>query len=507
MALFRWKKQKDEAKADEALANGQEEAGKGDFQPQPEKARKWFDHARSMADRFDYDYALTCYASGLKLDPESMQAHEEMFETAVKYMNKGGKPASNKEVRKIADSTPISRFAAAEFAWMKDFKNPSLALKTLEAAVKAEQFEFGNWIAPRVLNLLRHQKKPSKSALAQAKDLFKEVGAWDEAISIGEFLLQQDPSNNDLAAELKDMSAQRAMDQGGYEAAAGEEGGFRKYIKDEAKQRELVEAEQISSNESAEERNLQRARQQYEENPQDPDAIAKYGQLLRKKGEPEAIKRAYEVYTKGFADTKEYRFRMFAGDLKIDQYRRRLRKLKEKLEQSPDDESLKKEYSKTHEEMLKLQSKEYNERVEKYPTDRYRKFDLGTVEFELGNYESAMGQFQASKDEPKLKVKAGHLLGKCFAKTGWHPEAVAEFQEALGSLEATNRDYELEIRYDLMVSLIEQARSERSIDIAREALEICSGIARKNITYRDIRGKRKEIDELIKELSEGGSDE
>ena len=95
------------------------------------------------------------------------------------------------------------------------------------------------------------------------------------------------------------------------------------------------------------------------------------------------------------------------------------------------------------------------------------------------------------------------MLGRCFAAEDWHMEAIAEYKEALNALEAGNSARELAIRYDLMVSLIEHARAERSTELAREALNICSGIARRDITYRDIRGRRAEVGALIKEL--GGS--
>lgn len=501
MAFFR-KKKTDEQGSDSSVAG---DVATGDsstvFTPDPDKARKWFEHAKSMADRFDFGYALFLYANGIKFDPEAMSAHEAMLEAAVKYMNKGGKAASSKDIRAIADSSPVSKMAAAEFAWMKDYRNASLAVKTLEAAAKAEQLEFGNWIAPRVLGLIRNQKKLTKGTLIAAKELFKQVSAWDEAIIAGELALQLDPTNSELAHEIKDISAQRAMDQGGYDKASGAEGGFRKFVKDSDKQRELQEAEAISAGQDVEERNLERAKRAYEENPTLPDAINRYGQLLKRRGTPESLKLAYSVYTKGFDDVKEYRFRMLAGDIKIDQLNREIRQLAEQAEAKPDDDSLKEQVAAKRAALLKLQAEEYAERVKKYPTDRARKFELGSVEFELGRFEEAMGQFQAAKDEPKLRVKAGHLLGRCFAKESWHPEAIAEFRDALKAIEGGEQDLELRIRYDLMLSLIELARMEQSLDVAKEALEICSGIARKNITYRDIRTRRKEIDELVRELS------
>jgi hypothetical protein len=50
-----------------------------------------------------------------------------------------------------------------------------------------------------------------------------------------------------------------------------------------------------------------------------------------------------------------------------------------------------------------------------------------------------------------------------------------------------------------MLSLMELAKSERNGSYAREAGEICSAIVRKDISYRDIRSRRKEIDALAKE--------
>lgn len=497
MALFGRKKTSEAGEDTAATENDQKT-----FEPQPDKARKWFEHARVAAERYDYDYALVCFANGMRFDPERMSMHEVMYEAAIQYLTRGGKPASSKELRKFSTENAIEKFAAAEFAWMKDINNAALALKLMEAAIGAEQIEFCRWLAPRTLNLLRKQKKPSKSGFVKAKDLFARAGAWDEALAAGEEAYRLDPNDNDLAAEINDLAAQRAMDRGGYEEAtkAGE-GGFRKFVKDADKQRELEESESIAAGEDVEQRNLSRAKKRYEEEPNSPEAINLYASLLRKRGTPEALKDARSIYQKGFEDTGEYRFRMNAGDIDIDLQRRRVIDLTERAEDDPDNAQLKEKLEQAQSDLLKLRSEEYQSRVKKYPTDRRLRFDLGMVEFELGRYEEAMPSFQTAKDEPKLRVRAGQMLGLCFAREGWHLEAIGEFKEALDKLDATERDLELLIRYDLMLSLIEHAREDQSVDLAKEALENCSTIARKDITFRDIRAKRKEIDTLLKELA------
>ena len=338
MALFGWKKSSSgeggpasRSDAGEPMAAGPAGSGNG-FEPQPEKARKWFDHARTYADTYNFDGALWSYANGIKLDPDSMPAHEAMWEVGVKHMNKQGKPATGKEIRSLEDASAVSKFAAAEFAWMKDILNASLAVKTLETAIKAGQREFGKWIAQRVLNVVLKQKKIGRGQLVQLKEHFKQVEAWNEAILALQKAKELDPTDAALDHELKDLSAQRAMDQGGYERAAGKEGGFRQFVKDADKQRQLIESEAIVASESTEQRNLTRARDQYEQNPKVPDNINLYAQLLKKQGSPPNEQLAHDVYMRGFKETGEYRFRMAAGDIRIEQARREYDALQAKRE-------------------------------------------------------------------------------------------------------------------------------------------------------------------------------
>lgn len=503
MALFG--KKKDDSQSGngngEPPAQNPAASDESPFQPQPEKARKWFDHARTAADSTNYAYALTCYANGLRLDPEEMPAHQGMYEAAVRHHGSKGKAASASEIRNLDGAHPVEKFVAAEFAWMRDVINSALGVKLIEAAMRADQGEFGRWFAPKLLNLLRNQKKPSKKRLVTAMRAFGAVGAWEECIEAGTFATYVDPADGELQNEIKNLSAQRAMDQGGYEEAGGAEGGFRKFVRDLDHQRDLEDEASLSGAGSSEDRVLKRAKEAYLADSQNPEAIQRYAQLVKKQGTPEADELAYRIYMKGFQDTNEFRFRMAASDVKIAQAEQNVRSLQEQVAATPDDEELKSRLEQARRDMLKYKAAEFAEREAQYPTDRQIKFLRGEVEFQLANYESAMAAFQQAKDEPKLRVRAGHRLGLCFAAEGWHVEAEGEFKEALGAIDATTRDFELTIRYDLMSSLFTQAQEEQSIDRAKEALEICSGIARRDITFRDIRSKRNAIDELVKELT------
>ncbi len=310
-----------------------------------------------------------------------------------------------------------------------------------------------------------------------------------------------DPTDGQLEHEIKDLSAQRAMSEGGYEAAAGKEGGFRDFVKDMDKQREMEQEESIAGAGGGSDRVLARAKAAFQEAPEVPENVHKYATLLRREGSAAALKEAEDVLLRGFKSTGEYRFRMAAGDIRIQRFRDRISEVEKQLaDTDTPDPAMESRRTSLEEEHLAFESKEYHERAERYPTDRVIRYHLGEVAFRQGDIETAMGCFQKSKDEPRLRARAGHMLGRCFAAEGWHAEAIGEFKDVLAKIDATESDRELEIRYDLMASLTDLAEAEQSEEHAREALDICSGIARQDITYRDIRERRRAIDALVRSL-------
>ena len=190
---------------------------------------------------------------------------------------------------------------------------------------------------------------------------------------------------------------------------------------------------------------------------------------------------------------------MEAADIKIDMGLNQIALMEEQFDADPSSE-LKERIEKAQSEMREFQKKEYQERATKYPTDRKIRFQLGELAVLDNDINLAMECFQKAKDEPRLRVRAGQELGRCFAAEGWFAEAVGEFKESIKALAGSDNATELSLRYDLMISLSERARKDGNIDLAKEAMDICSGIARKDISYRDIRECRRSLDELVKEL-------
>jgi len=467
------------------------------FEPQPDKATKWFAHARTMSETTNYETALVYYASGIKFDPANEKALEQMLQAGIRHVQGGGKRLSSKTLKAVAGDAPIDKMAMAITVWLSDIQNPAAGIKALETINAAEQQATGQFFAPHVLGIVSRGKKPTKQQYVAVKDLCKELEAWDIALVAGQAAMQLDPTDGGLEHEIKDLSAQRAMSQGGYEDAAGREGGFREFVKDMSKQRELEEEESLAGAGGGSERVKERARARFREAPDIAENINRYGTILRREGTESALKESEQVFLKGFKSTNEYRFRMAAGDIRMQRFRDRIKKLRADSDGTANPERI----EALERQLLEFETKEYTERAERYPTDRTVRFHLGEISFRTGDTETAMGCFQKSKDEPRLRAASGHLLGQCFAAEGWLAEAIAEYKDVLSKIDATEADRELQVRYDLMLSLLELARRDHSRDHAQEALDICSGIARQDITYRDIRDRRREIDALLRSLN------
>ena len=473
------------------------------FVPSPDKARPFVERALKAVDQSSFDVALVYFAHAMKFDPANVVVYDQMFECAKQFYGTGGRPAVASEMKPLEGPGAVYKLAIAVLYWMRDLNNLDRALDLLQAAVAAQQQAFGAWAAPKIFNLLSvaHRDKPNKKALLRAKDLFMQVEAWEEAKLCVETALRLDPYDMQLDREFKQILANRAIEAAGYHKDGGATGNFRGNVKDLETQRALAEHEAITGSAGTEECNLARTKAYYEAAPSVPENVNKYCVALRRMGTPEHEATAYRVYLKGFEDLKEYRFRMAAGDIKLLRAQRELTKAEDAAKAAPQDAAAAATFARIRKAVLDLQVAEFRERSQQYPTDRSIRAELGRILYEIGEYEEAMGCLQLAKDEPKMRVAAAHMLGRCFAVASWHSEAVGEFKDALAALDVTTQDREQDIKYDLMLSLIEIARADRNAQAARDAAEICSAILRNDISYRDIRQRRKDLDALVKELA------
>ncbi len=489
---------KDRAGADKAGGDG---AAAAMFKRDPKKARPWFERARTVADTRNYDYAIECFLNGLKHDLDNLDMHEALHEVAMKRKLNGGKPAGFTERFFGGGKTPVEKLLHAELLWAKDPTNPSLMLAVMERLVELDEqseelhlAEVAWWVGSQILETAGAQKKPGKATWVRTMELFEAVGAYDKAIEACRRALQLTDSDAELLRKFKDLQATDTMTRARY----GE--GSQESVKDIDKQRDLDQQDQIARTGSAQEELVARRRAEYEEDPQDVDRAQKLINTLLESDQKEYEDEAVRILNDIWQQTGQYRHKMRIGDVKIRQFNRSLRELRDRLTKQPDDEQARKKFNEIARQQIQFELGEYKERVKNYPTDMALRFHLGRRLYAAKQIDEAIAEFQQARSDPKHRAQSLLYLGRCYATKGWLDESLDALREAIEVHPNTSDRPGLEMRYELMDSLERSAREHRNIEQAREAQKIASDILQTDINYRDIRDRLDKIRSLVQEL-------
>ncbi|MEO0513778.1 MAG: hypothetical protein AAF086_00600 [Planctomycetota bacterium] len=511
MAFFGKKKSNDAATANsgDLVSNGDSAAGADDspsFPRDPRKARKFFDHAETVSEAKNYDYAIEMYINGLRHDPDNMARHEELFEVAKRRKVGGGKKAGLMEskMNKIG-SDAVGKMLHAEKIWAMDFGDSSLMREFMSKAVDANDVEadlnlgeVAFWIGSMALDI--PGLKPRSKDFVQLRDLFSRIGSFDKAILANKKAYQLDPKNDALLAELKGLEAENysATNTAG---GKGDDGSFRDNVADaDAAQ----SAQQGNSRAvSVVDQNIAKRRAEAEEDPEDPDRVSKLVDALLKKEEYAEEEEAMKLLGKLHEQTGQYRYKVRVGDIKMKQFNRELRDIKKNLEVAPGDDYFTGRLEETTKEKLEFELGEYQERVKNYPTDLKLKYELGKRMYQVGLIDEAIGLLQDAKREPKSKGQAYLLLARCFTQKEWNDEAVSTLSEAIEAHPSPDDGLGKELRYDKLVALMKSAEANKKLEQAEEANQIASELLQADIKYKDIMDKKKAATELLNNLRNG----
>ena len=473
----------------------------------PDKARRWFDRAGTVADTRQYDHAIECYILGLRLDPGHMPGHEALRDVALKRKVGGGKPAKLQEKLKSSGGDAIDKLLHSEKLWSKDPLNLSLILQTMKLAVAADKDspdigfnEFAYWVGQMILKDNQVSKKPDKAAYLELRDILTGIEAYDMAVQACRLAVQADPDDAALLNELKDLEAENTLKKGGY---SGTEGGFKDAVLDMDKQRELGQEDAITKSEAMVEQIIERRRAEYEEDRNDINRLQKLIDALLQNEDPESENEAVDLMQKAHEQTGEYRYMVRMGDIRIKQMSRRQRRLKAAVDADPQDEEARTKLESHFCKRMKFELDQFTQRVQNYPTDLGLKFQLGVRLFAFKKYDEAIGAFQQAKADPKHRAGSHDYLGRCYLARGWFDEAVDTFRQGIELHPFADDRLGKELRYQLMTSLENAAKKNKAPDQAREAQKIASQLLQTDINFRDIRDRIDAIRELAESLQPG----
>ncbi len=442
--------------------------------PTAPKGKAFFDRADQVAETGNWDFAIEMYTEGLVREPDNLErGHHKLREVGLKRKAQGGKPAGMRDKMKHSTTKdPAQNLANAAYLLAKDPGSEMLMEQFLKAAWKLELPDVVRWIGDILIESQRQAKKPNKRLCVLTTDAMVAFEHFDMAIQSCSLAQKAAPNDATLDDRLGKLGAQYTLQKGKY----GQKGDFAKGLKDSEKQKELLQQDSLVKTESFLKQQIDRARQEYQEDQTVPGKINSLVDALLKFEDEAYENEAIDVLKKAFADTKAYQFKMRIGEVRIRQLTRRRRILQERGDKDGAIQVAR--------EQLTFEVEEYTERAANYPTDLGLKYELGRRLFAVGKYDDAIGMLQQAQRDPRRHVTVMNYLGQAFMKKQWWQEAIDTFDKVLqGDI---SEERVKDIRYNL-------GSCHEQMDALEKAEEQFSHIAQIDFNYKDVRNRLEAV--------------
>jgi tetratricopeptide (TPR) repeat protein len=446
----------------------------------PRDLRDLYNKGATALQRQNFDYAVAIFQQVLQREPALLECRQALRAAQIK--KSGGSTGFFKKVLGGASSSPL--IAKAQMAKSRPLEAMAIAEQILEGD---PQGATGNKILaesalaaglPKTACfayeiLLKNSPKDYELTMAYGEALAAS-GQIAKAEATYTELMRAYPQKGEISAALKNLSARKTLDEGGYEALADGTGSYRDILKNKD---EAVKLEQenraVKSDDVAE------------------NLIAEYeARLGNEPRNMKLVRNLAELYAqkKQFDKALEYYERIRAsevgGDASLekaiaDTTLRKFDHLLTQLDLADPHQAAQAEQVKKDKAAFQLE--ETRKRAERYPTDLQIKFELGQLYFQAGRYNEAMAEFQKAQANPQRRLQAMACLGQCFAAKGMNDMAARRIQEALKEKPAFD-DEKKELIYLLGSVLEKMGKKEEAIEQFKQIYEI-------DIGYKDVAAK------------------
>jgi hypothetical protein len=450
------------------------------------KAKVFFDHGRTVAGNGNFDYGIEMFLQGLALDPDAVEAHQEMRDISLKRKASGGKAMgwiAAMKAKRSSGGDDKTNMLNAEKQLAYEPGNTDHMQAILQSAYRGGFYDTVMWIGPIFMKANNEDKKGKDfNKFIVLRDIYKRLHKWRNATDACQLALQMRPLDMDLATEMKNLGAMETMDGAGY--ARG--GSFREQILDMNKQARLLQSDKDFSDLDSQRLFIAEAEGEYKAEPNDPGKALKLVDALEKTEQPDCENRAIEILQQWYEKTKQFRFRQRIGQIQIKQMSRMERSKRAAAAAAPDDAELKKEYRQFQRELYEFELSEYQLASEAYPTEMRLRYEIGKRVFLLMRYADAIPVFQTARNDPKFRVDSAIFLGMSFYEAGYTDEA----DETLATL---MREYQLVGDARAKEMYYWRARALEKKGMKAEALSHYSKVTQWEFQYRDVQQRIKAL--------------
>jgi tetratricopeptide (TPR) repeat protein len=317
-------------------------------------------------------------------------------------------------------NNPAGAMAVAEQILNTDPSSSSAHRIIVEAA---KQLELPRTAVLSYETLAKNSPKDKKLIVDFAHAL-SDIGENSRAENLLIELLREIPNDGDLNQALKNMSARKTLDEGGYNALESGEGSYRDILKDKKQAESLEQEQKVVKSEDNTERLINEYETRLETEPANLKLVRSLAELYTQKKQ---FDRALEYYDR-------IKTSGMGNDPSLDTAiaNTTVRRFDHQIsEVNPFDADHAERVAQLKAEKLAFQMAECQKRVEKFPTDLAIRFEMGVLNFQAGKINEALADFQKAQNNPNKKIAAMSYLAQCFAQKKMFDSAVRTLQNVI----------------------------------------------------------------------------
>jgi tetratricopeptide (TPR) repeat protein len=447
----------------------------------PRDLRVIFTKGNDALQRDNFDYAIDLFNQVLAREPGLHECRKAL--RTAQQRKAGGGSSIFKKVLRGASSQPM--VAKGQMALAKD---PAEALQIAEHILNgdpnnsqahrlvvkaATALEMPQTAVLSLEILVRNSPKDIETAIQLANAL-AAIGEPKRGERILAELYRANPTDNELAQALKNLSARQTMDAGGYDALADGSGSYRDILKDKEEAVSLEQQNRQVKSEDITEKLIN----EYET------------RLKTETTNLKLVRQLAELYTqkKQFDRALSYYERLKASDVGNDPSldsgiaATRVRKYEHEIAQlDPNGPEYADKAAALQAEKTAYQLAECQKRVERFPNDLQIRFEMGQLYFQNGKITEAIAEFQKAQNNPHRHVASMNYLAQCFAKKKMYDLAADRLQDAIKEKPVLD-DEKKDLIYNLGTVLENMAKKD-------EAFEQFKLIYKVDSAYKDVAAK------------------
>ena len=448
----------------------------------PREARLLFTKANEAAQRENLDYAIALFNQVLEKEPGFFDCRKALRAAQLQRAGSGGgflkkmwgSASSSPQVAKARmalNKNPAEAMAIAEQILNGD-PNSSAAHRLIVEAANA--LELPQTAVMSLDTLVKNSPKDKNLAIEFAHAVGTTGGDTGSAERILAELLRNLPNDGELNQALKDLSARKTLDQGGYNALEGGQGSYRDILKDRQQATSLEQEKRVVKSEDVTERLIGEDEARLKTEPNNLKVVRRLAELYTQKKQFERALELYERIKNSEMGNDPSLERAIADTI--------VRRFDAQLEQlDPAAPDYTEQSAKLQAEKLNFQVTECQKRVEKYPTDLAIRFEMGQFYFQTGKITEAIQEFQKAKNNPHKGLAAMNYLAQCYAKKKMFDMAARMLQSAIKEKPVFDEEKK-DLVYNLGCVLESMGKKE-------EAIEQLKLIYEMDIGYKDVAAK------------------